>query len=230
MGRLFKNYPNKITQAYKAGAHNGIDLVGKGDNNISCLDYIVAHSAGTVVEVMKNYATTDSTGNSYGNYVKIQHPNGYYTLYAHMKYGSVAVSPGERVEEGEVIGYMGNTGHSFGAHLHFEVRNPQNVRIDPTPYINAELPAIPQPSVPQENNNTQEVKTVNIELNVLKEGAKGNQVKTLQRLLNTKNNADLDVDGSFGPATLSAVKKYQESYNLDVDGIVGPATWNSLLK
>ena len=46
-----------------------------------------------------------------------------YTLYAHMKYGSVTVKVGDRVSRGQVIGYMGNTGYSFGAHLHFEVRN-----------------------------------------------------------------------------------------------------------
>ena len=142
MGRLFKNYDNKVTQVYKAGTHNGIDLVGKGNNNASCLDYIVAHSDGTVVETVKNYTTTDKKGNSYGNYVKIQHSNGYYTLYAHMKYGSVTVSKGDKVSKGQVIGYMGNTGHSFGAHLHFEVRNESNTKIDPTPYINANLPGI----------------------------------------------------------------------------------------
>lgn len=140
MGRLFKNYPNKITQSYKEGVHDGVDVVGKSDNNVSALDYIVAHSDGTVTEVIKNYNTTDKSGNSYGNYVKIQHSNGYYTLYAHMKYTSVVVSVGDQVKKGQVIGYMGNTGHSFGAHLHFEVRNEQNVRINPTPYIDADLP------------------------------------------------------------------------------------------
>ena len=142
MGRLFKNYDNKITQAYKPGTHNGIDLVGKGNNNVSCLDYITAHSDGTVVETVKNYTTTDKTGSSYGNYVKIQHSNGYYTLYAHMKHGSVTVSVGDKVTQGQAIGYMGNTGHSFGAHLHFEVRNESNTKIDPTPYIDANLPGI----------------------------------------------------------------------------------------
>ena len=140
MSRVFKTKENQITQNYKAGSHNGIDLVGYK----SQLDYIVAHSDGTVVEYRNNYATTDKTGNSYGNYVKIKHDNNYYTLYAHMKYKSVTVKTGDKVKKGQVIGYMGNTGHSFGAHLHFEVWE-GGTRINPTPYINADLP-IPTPT------------------------------------------------------------------------------------
>lgn len=133
--RVFKTKGNLITQAYKKGLHIGIDLVGTGRT----LDYIVAHSNGTVVNVRSDYKTNDTTGSSYGNYVLIKHSNGYYTLYAHMKYGSVTVKKGDKVTKGQVIGYMGNTGHSFGAHLHFEVRNTSNVQINPTPYINANL-------------------------------------------------------------------------------------------
>ena len=59
MGRIFKNYECKVTQIYKGANHIGIDLVGKGDNNSSKLDYIVAHSDGTVVEVVSNYNRTD---------------------------------------------------------------------------------------------------------------------------------------------------------------------------
>lgn len=141
MSRVFANYDNKITQAYKEGIHKGIDLVGKGNNNASCLDYIVAHSDGIVVACRSNYNRTDTTGNSYGNYIKIKHDNGMYTLYSHMKYGTVKVKVGERVYKGQIIGFMGNTGHSFGAHLHFEVFNTKDVKIDPTPYINANLPS-----------------------------------------------------------------------------------------
>jgi Membrane proteins related to metalloendopeptidases len=135
MSRVFKNKGNVITQAFKKRVHNGIDLVGTGYT----LDYITAHSEGTVVAVRNNYKTNDKTGCSYGNYVKIKH-NGYYTLYAHMKYNSVTVRVGQKVSKGQVIGYMGNTGHSFGAHLHFEVRDKNDNFINPTPYINADLP------------------------------------------------------------------------------------------
>ena len=79
-------------------------------------------------------------------------------------------------------------------------------------------------------------KTVNIEMAVLKKGAKGEQVKTLQILLNAELKeklgnkfAPLAVDGSFGAKTLAAVKQFQERYGLAVDGSVGAATWNRLL-
>ena len=57
---------------------------------------------------------------SYGNYVAINHGNNQVTLYAHMN--SRAVSVGETVSQGQVIGYVGTTGSSTGYHLHFEVR------------------------------------------------------------------------------------------------------------
>lgn len=135
MSRVFKTKENQITQSYKAGIHNGIDLVGYK----SQLDYIIAHSSGTVVECRDNYTTTDKTGNSYGNYIKIKHNNSYYTLYAHLKYGSIVVKKGDTVKKGQVIGYMGATGRATGAHLHFEVWK-DSKRIDPTPYINTDLP------------------------------------------------------------------------------------------
>ena len=143
MSRVFKNKGNVITQAFKKGVHNGIDLVGTGYT----LDYITAHTEGTVVAVRNNYKTNDRYGCSYGNYVKIKH-DGYYTLYAHMKYNSVTVRVGQKVSKGQVIGYMGNTGHSFGAHLHFEVRDKNDNFINPTAYINADLPVNDNPVEP----------------------------------------------------------------------------------
>lgn len=73
---------------------------------------------------------------------------------------------------------------------------------------------------------------VQIELDVLKRGAKGAQVKTLQRLLNA-NGCSVGfwgIDGSFGAATEKAVKAYQKKKGLVVDGFVGFATWSALLK
>lgn len=71
--------------------------------------------------------------------------------------------------------------------------------------------------------------TVTIELSVLRKGNKGEQVKTLQRLLNAFGNS-LDVDGDFGSKTDSALKSYQKANKLEVDGICGINSWVSLLK
>lgn len=73
-------------------------------------------------------------------------------------------------------------------------------------------------------------KTVIVELNVLCNGSKGNQVRTLQRLLNALGYSCGNVDGSFGPKTLAAVKKFQKAKGLDVDGSCGPKTWTAILK
>lgn len=141
--RILKNYANKVSYAFKKGIHNGIDIIGdNGKNNgAGYLDYILAHSDGKIVGIRKDYQTNDKTGSSYGNYILIKHDNGYYTLYAHLKYGSINLNVGDTVTKGQVIAYMGNTGMSYGAHLHFEVRDTNNVKIDPTPFINADLPS-----------------------------------------------------------------------------------------
>lgn len=126
----------EITQNYKAGVHNGIDLVGPGYT----LAYITAHSSGTVVAYRNNCNGFEN--GSYGNYVKIKHDDGYYTLYAHMAFNTVRVKTGDRVQRGQILGYMGNTGMSYGGHLHWEVRNQSDVKIDPTPYLDANLPSV----------------------------------------------------------------------------------------
>ncbi len=142
--RVLKTGKCEVSNPYYT-SHGGVDLVGANYT----LDNIVAHSDGEVVALEKNcdentsgdprYGST-RTANIYGNYVKIKNSNGMYTLYAHLRYGSVTVNVGDKVKQGQVIGYMGNTGYSFGAHLHFEVRDVNNNKINPTPYIGSELP------------------------------------------------------------------------------------------
>jgi len=68
----------------------------------------------------------------YGNYTCIDHGGGLASCYGHQS--SYAVSSGAQVSQGQVIGYVGNTGHSFGAHLHFEVRINGNP-VDPLGYL-----------------------------------------------------------------------------------------------
>lgn len=82
----------------------------------------------------------------------------------------------------------------------------------------------------------EEIKTVNIEMPILRKGSTGEAVKTLQRLLRQLQYVNLDgktliiVDGNFGSNTDAAVKRYQQKHLNGVDGIVGIKTWSKLLK
>ncbi len=129
-----KNY--KITCAYgkkgswKCGYHCGIDLVpaDKKDYNIYSPVPAKVHTVG------KNHA-------SYGNYVVLKHTDGYFSRYAHLD--SIAVKKGQAVNEGTILGIMGNTGNSTGRHLHFEVHKGSSMKYpantDPTEYLSGAL-------------------------------------------------------------------------------------------
>lgn len=135
-----------ITQPYHSQgggwtyAHWGIDLTDFSQG-YSALNYILAHTEGTVVGVCTSY--TGATGDgSYGNYVLLLHPNGFYTMYAHLAYNTIRVSYGQKVSRGQILAYMDNTGGSVGGHLHWEVRDKSGAKIDPTRYLNSDLPGM----------------------------------------------------------------------------------------
>lgn len=99
-------------------SHKGLDIgAAKGTP-------IKAAASGTVTVAQYGYS------GGYGNYVMISHGNGVQTLYGHCN--SLNVSVGQSVSQGQVIAYVGNTGNSYGNHLHLEIRvngvaqNPQN--------------------------------------------------------------------------------------------------------
>ena len=100
--------------------HGGIDI------GASMGTPIYAANSGTVVSSNNTCYHVSSGGNwcdcggGYGNYVWILHDNGYETIYGHMT--ATAVSDGERVTAGQLIGYVGSSGWSTGPHLHFELR------------------------------------------------------------------------------------------------------------
>ena len=66
----------------------------------------------------------------YGKYIRIRHNNEYKTAYAHLSSYKKGISKGVRVNQGEVIGYVGSTGRSTGPHLHYEIIY-QNKQINP---------------------------------------------------------------------------------------------------
>lgn len=90
---------------WMGSGHRGADIAAPYGTRI------LASDGGAVVEAGWHY--------SWGNYVRIDHGNGWTTLYGHMS--SIAVSRGQAVSQGQVIGYVGSTGYSFGNHCHFEM-------------------------------------------------------------------------------------------------------------
>ena len=86
---------------------------------------------------------TASDGDGYGNYVKIRHSDGSYTLYAHLAKDSITVKADDVVEQGQVIGKMGRSGDASETKLHFEIRigsDSPDSSVDPTQYIKADDP------------------------------------------------------------------------------------------
>lgn len=123
--------------------HSGLDIAGgRGLGNVN----IIAAREGVVVttnDTCTSGTGLDPCGGGYGNYIILQHSDGNYTLYAHLYEHSVTVKSGDAVEQGQVIGKMGSSGQSTGAHLHFEVRegaNQHSSTVDPLNYISAETP------------------------------------------------------------------------------------------
>lgn len=98
--------------------HNGVDL---------------ACNYGTPIYASKSgYVTTATYQYAYGNYVTINHMDGYSTLYGHMTY--YVVEDGQYVDQGQVIGYVGSTGYSTGSHLHFTIYY-EGSTVNPMNYI-----------------------------------------------------------------------------------------------
>lgn len=120
-----------ITTYFKKGVHNGLDL-GWNSKHGGKNQPIYAAADGKV------YSTKDKdkSGKSWGNYVKIKHSSKVYTLYGHLKNG-LKVKKRQKVKQGDLLGYMGNTGNSGGNHLHYEVYiggASTKYRVDPEKY------------------------------------------------------------------------------------------------
>jgi murein DD-endopeptidase MepM/ murein hydrolase activator NlpD len=101
--------------------HEGIDIGAAEGTPIR------AAASGSVVLLQ-----SEASSGGYGNFTCVDHGGGLSTCYAHQS--SFATSSGASVGQGQVIGYVGNTGHSFGAHLHFEVRY-NGAPVDPLGYL-----------------------------------------------------------------------------------------------
>lgn len=109
----------------KRELHSGLDIAGTGLGTP-----VYASNNGTIIARERVY--------SYGNYIIIDHNNGYYSLYAHMNGFAKNLSVGSVVSRGQVIGYVGMTGYATGPHLHFEIRvgcSRYSCITNPLPYL-----------------------------------------------------------------------------------------------
>lgn len=140
--------------AAQGGANYGVTQYYGGSNSHGGIDFgvyygapITASMSGTVIYAYNDgYFSKSDLRWTYGTYVVIDHGNGYLTYYAHLK--SKTVSVGDRVSQGNIIGYSGNTGRVSpspttsnpyaGTHLHFEIRkyiSGSYVRVNPRDYL-----------------------------------------------------------------------------------------------
>jgi murein DD-endopeptidase MepM/ murein hydrolase activator NlpD len=103
--------------------HKGLDFVGPRNTNIFS-------TANGIVTLAKH------SRRGYGNEIVIDHGYGYSTRYAHLN--QILVTEGQKIERGELIGFMGNTGRSTGTHLHYEVRF-QNRPVNPLYFFSDDL-------------------------------------------------------------------------------------------
>jgi murein DD-endopeptidase MepM/ murein hydrolase activator NlpD len=105
--------------------HEGIDVPGRFGSAVMATAPGVVRMAGWF--------------GGYGNLVEIEHSGGVRTRYGHLS--RIEVTPHQRVEEGQVIGELGSTGHSTGPHLHYEVRIGGSA-VDPLTFVSQKMPAV----------------------------------------------------------------------------------------
>jgi murein DD-endopeptidase MepM/ murein hydrolase activator NlpD len=121
----------------------GIMRSGFGERNHPLLHYMKTHTGvdwaapfGTPIFAAGNGAIDEiGVKGGYGKYVRVRHANGYQTAYGHMTAFARGLNVGSRVRQGQIIGFVGSTGLSTGAHVHFEILindrfvNPMTVKL-----------------------------------------------------------------------------------------------------
>ena len=116
-----------MSRGWINGKHLGIDIAN-GPVTVNKKPFYAA-DGGVVIAVN---ATKPNGGGGYGLYVKIDHGNGFQTMYAHCS--AVYVQKGQKVAQGDLLGLIGSTGRSTGPHLHFEIWK-NGYRVNPLLYV-----------------------------------------------------------------------------------------------
>lgn len=178
--------------------HRGVDLAGVEGKTpiIAAQDGVVITGAVGETGTCKNGDT--KCGGGFGNYVMIQHTDGNYTIYAHMYPNSVIVKSGENVKQGQVLGYVGDTGSSRGAHLHFEIRKGSSASqsaVDPLTYLKADNPRPTGSSIKNINGNGN-MQTVCLTLKG--SGLSNNSVAAIMTNINAESGFNNNTVGDHG--------------------------------
>lgn len=205
----------RVSQEFKGSAHDGLDLVGIDSKNI------YATVSGKV-----SRAGWENPGNhkqGFGQYVRIDctaDGAACCAYYGHLS--QVLVHVGDTVQIGQHIGVEGNTGRSTGSHLHYCIRRGgvKGQQID----INAHS-GVPNKKGTYDSSTAPTLRNI-------RQGTRGDDVKTLQQLLIDAGYScgATGADGICGKNTTAAIRAYQQDHGLAVDGIAGPKTIGELNK
>ncbi len=199
--------------------HNGIDLVGRAGKNV------MASADGIVKKATENEEN--------GNYVVIEHSEGYSTKYMHLRDRNV--TPGEKVSSGKTIGHVGNTGKSTGPHLHFEILK-KDKPVNPASFIPFKTTKNEvqkqKNSSPKKPNYSQTVKTIELKIDkkttdeslekmktdLAKEGADFSYTVVRN---SSKEIIDISIQIT---GTRTNGKKFNSNYNTSSDTPINPFT------
>lgn len=207
--------------------HQGQDVFAKKGTPV------VAAASGTVRYV--NWTSRSHLNPSRCCSVVIGHEDGWQSRYLHLdndrpgtddgKGWGIApgIVPGARVEAGQLIGWVGDSGNAeeTGPHLHFELLDPG--RVHANPFEALILAGGNPPPV--------SIGAVDLQLGgdgLLRRGDRGDDVRRLQEVLAGLGYDLGDADGIFGPRTAAAVREFQADLGIGVDGLVGPETLGRL--
>lgn len=209
----------KVTSGYKLPQrpdHCGLDLVGVDNKNIySTINGVVGFAG---------WENASNKKQGFGQYVRIiDSTTGYHYYFGHLL--RINVKVGQRVMTGTLIGVEGNTGHSTGSHLHYEVRKQAGADYKGSANV-AAISGIPNAigtytsgggtTAPSEKPGVWKIGSTD----------KSSVINIQKCLCNA--GYSIVIDGNFGANTAQAVIKFQSKYGLTPDGIVGNKTWLKL--
>lgn len=128
-----RNNPNKYGEGQSGGSHGGIDIQWEGGN---LGKPVYAITGGTILSITdgEDGSNSPGTGGGYGNNIYWKDTAGYTHIYAHLLPG-ISGAPNTGIEPGALIGHVGSSGDSSGAHLHYTIQDDAGKRVNPLTYF-----------------------------------------------------------------------------------------------